>query len=307
MGHIPSCVLADIPRAGLGHRLFVWARALVFARINDLPLLVAGWNRFAIGPMLRRERRSRLYVSYFRGDGCGPLVRAMAACTLRRVVEPPIERLSGAQHGQKACLYVFTKAPHWSDYFGVIKPHRDYVRDHLMGMIRRRHYRLLADCARPVVGLHIRMGDYRPLRPGEDFSTAGGHVRTPLSYYGAAVRALREIHGSELPVSVFTDGYPDELREVLDLPGVSLVDTGSDIADLLLLSRSDVMVGSNSSFAFWAAFLSERTVLMHPLHFWSPTRPDGINARAYEGRFTPDVHEWPEQLVHEVHAIRREY
>jgi hypothetical protein len=54
-------VVADLPRAGLGNILFVWAKALIFSRLNNLPLEIIGWDKFKLGPWLRGERSKRDY------------------------------------------------------------------------------------------------------------------------------------------------------------------------------------------------------------------------------------------------------
>ena len=38
-----SCVYAKLPRGGLGNKMLVWARALVFSQRNSLPLFVSRW------------------------------------------------------------------------------------------------------------------------------------------------------------------------------------------------------------------------------------------------------------------------
>ena len=37
---------AELPKAGLGNKLFVWAKALALSRLNELPLVVSGWTQF---------------------------------------------------------------------------------------------------------------------------------------------------------------------------------------------------------------------------------------------------------------------
>src|SRR5262245_58768639 len=56
-----SVVLALLPNAGLGNKLFVWAKAGVFAHLNRLNSMVIGWTYPKIGPLLRGERSLRMY------------------------------------------------------------------------------------------------------------------------------------------------------------------------------------------------------------------------------------------------------
>lgn len=108
-----SYVIANLPRAGLGNKLLVWARALVFARMNDLPLLVSPWQQLSIGPVLRQEKRKRFYVEELRSQSL--LKQITGLYTMRRsqvVEEPPIEQVSKSSANH---CYLFRNVPHWSD------------------------------------------------------------------------------------------------------------------------------------------------------------------------------------------------
>ena len=63
--HLQSHVVAVLPNAGLANKLFVWAKAQVFAEVNRLPVYTIGWSYPKIGPLLRGERSMRMYARYF--------------------------------------------------------------------------------------------------------------------------------------------------------------------------------------------------------------------------------------------------
>lgn len=170
-------------------------------------------------------------------------------------------------------------------------------------MIRPEQLRSLATHARPVIGVHIRHGDFRPLRPGEDFAKVG-LVRVPLVYFRSRVLALRQVLG-ELPVTVFSDGRDEDLREVLDLPNVSRSNTASDLVDLLLLAQSQLILPApGSSFAHVATFLADAPVMHDPRHFHAPARPPEVNARWFEGPVSEFPEEWPPLLMENLERIR---
>ncbi|MFN8245335.1 MAG: hypothetical protein U0T56_02990 [Ferruginibacter sp.] len=66
---------------------------------------------------------------------------------------------------------------------------------------------------------YIRMGDFRKLKEVEAFR---GERETPLQYFTDIVSGLRKLAGKDLPVTLFSDGYGDELKEVTGLPQVSI-------------------------------------------------------------------------------------
>jgi len=58
-------VYPQLPRAGLGNMLLVWARAVLFADINSIPVIAPNWGQIRIGTYLRGERDKRYYGNLF--------------------------------------------------------------------------------------------------------------------------------------------------------------------------------------------------------------------------------------------------
>lgn len=283
--HGRPTVLVVLPRAGLGNRLLVWANAVVFAHLNGLPIHTVGWHQIRLGPWLRGERTKRYYGGYFMPDAgliarLTDLPRYRLTSNARNLVNPPVERMS-AQALAHTRWIVFDALPHWSDYFRDLKGHRALVREKLYAQVHPTVRRQLAACTRPSIGVHARLGDFRALKPGEDFAKVGA-VRTPQSYFVDAIKKLREVRGPQTPVTVFSDGRRDELHELLSLPGTELAPPRNDLVDMLLLARSDVIVTSaGSSFSYWAGFLSDAQLILHPDHIHGSIRP--LDDSLYEG------------------------
>jgi Glycosyl transferase family 11 len=271
-----SIVICDLPRAGLGNQLFPLLKAAAFARINGMPLFISGYGQLKIGPYLRREKIKRNYNGYFTFEK-GILGRQVERLRLNRyrafepVAEPAVAPLASGEPANKK--YIFSEIPHWNDHFAGLREHRDLV----LPLFRELIKPALCDNAfgmeRPCIGVHIRMGDFRKLQAGEQFGNAGA-VRTPEAYFIDVITAIRKIAGTDLPVSVFTDGYKDELRDLLAIGNITLVEGNADMVDLLLLSRSRIIVASaNSTFSYWAAFLSDAPAILHPDHIHARIRP----------------------------------
>jgi len=140
---MPGRVLAVLPNAGLANKLFVWAKAEVFAMLNDIPNDTIGWTWPKIGPLLRGEGSLRMYGRYIRSRKRASLVGlATDFFTGGIVIEPEVGRLpSRSPRGSR--IYVFKDIPSWRDYFGDIRNHRDSIRDRLLAMIRDQYQREL--------------------------------------------------------------------------------------------------------------------------------------------------------------------
>ncbi len=281
-----SIVICELPKAGLGNQLFPLVKAAVFAHLNELPLVVTGYNQFKLGPYLRREKVKRKYKGYFRfqksllGEQMDRLfLIKYKGC--ESIAEPPVCRL--APEERKAKKFIFSAIPHWSDYFAGLKEHRDLAISLLSDMLDEKVKQALNRLDAPCIGVHIRMGDFRKLRAGEDFKSAGA-IRTPEYYFIELIEYIRKISNKNLAVSVFTDGYKNEFEKLFTLDNVQMIEDNTDIVDLFLLSKSKLIITSaGSTFSYWSAFLSNAPVIMHPDHLHAPIRPDEVNRRWYEG------------------------
>jgi hypothetical protein len=199
---------------------------------------------------------------------------------------------------------VFKDIPSWRDHFGDIRNHRDFIRCRLLVMLRDQYRRELDALQAPVVGVHVRRGDFRSLRLDEDFAHVGG-VRTADQYFADLIEQIRHVSGWNLPVTVFSDGTDDEIAFLTRMPGVRRSPATSDIVDLLLMARSRIIITSaGSTFGEWAAFLSEAAVLRHPAHIHAPIRPPQYTELYYEGPAPAKPRDWSGLLLSNVREIQ---
>jgi hypothetical protein len=284
-------VVARLPRAGLGNMLSVWAKAFAFARLNTLPLFTSSWVQPRIGPILRRETTFRFYWGVFRRPLLSSVAVAISKAS-RPVVEPPVSVVA-----RPSGPYVFNVQTSHFDFFGPFREHRDAINEALNGMLRPRYARALARSKRNRIAVHVRCGDFQPLKPSEEFGKQS-LVRAPIEYFTSRIAGIRKIAGCDIPVSLFSDGRDDELKEILRMPNVTRIKTPSDPTDMLSIANSDIILSSPSStFGYWAAFLSEAAVLRHKAFVFSPLRPAEVRERCFEGPVGDDETAWPEQLV----------
>ncbi len=287
-----SIVVCRLPKAGLGNHLYPLMNALVFGRLNNLPVIIIGYHHLKIGPYLRKEKIKRKYNGYFTfqkniiGETIDRARVYIYAKRFETMKEPPVEKIAGPVPSNK--LYLFEKLPTYHNYFIHLKGHRELVKELLYSVINPAILAEVEKSPKPVIGVHIRMGDFRKLKQGEDFSRVG-HVRTPEHYFIDVVNAIRKINGKSLPVSLFTDGYRHEFEEIFSLDNITMIEGNADIVDLLLLSRSSILVAANgSTFSYWAGFLADAPLIKHPDHLYAAFRPDEINGHFYEGPLLHD-------------------
>jgi len=269
-----SYVMCILPKAGLGNQLFSLMKAVTFANIHQLPLKVIGFHQVKIGPYLRGEKIKRQYSNYFKIEE-NILYELWNKIQFKYLNHLPVEiepELGKPIDKFVPKNYLYKNIPHWSDYFSNLKEQRQEVFPLLWNILSEKVKQDLERLNPPVIGVHIRMGDFRKLATHEDFSKVGA-VRTPEDYFIDIIQTIRKINGTNLPVSIFTDGYAHELKNILSLPEVTMIEGNSDIVDLLLLSKSKIIVTSaGSTFSYWAGFLSDAPLILHPDHIHKTIR-----------------------------------
>lgn len=277
-------VWCQLPNAGLGNQLFPLMKAYVFAHLNKLPVVVTGYHQIKIGPYFRNERTKRRYSNSFTFQknilsAFFDMIKMRNFKSQSLVHDPLTEIILDIPDNN---LYHFSRIPHWDDYFKDLKSHRPLVIKLFWEILREPIKQQLAKLTSPVIGVHIRMGDFRKLRATEDFSKVGT-VRTPEEYFIDVILSIRNIHGSKLPVSIFTDGFENEVRKILQIENVKLFESKGDIVDMLLLSKSKIIVTSaGSTFGYWAGFLSDAPIILHPAHIHQSLRAN-LGSDFYEG------------------------
>ena len=280
-------VICKLPKAGLGNQLFPLMRATVFAHLNDLPLQVINYHQLKFGPWLRKEKSKRNYKGFFTFQKsllqeAADKIKIESLLRKGFIEEPVLKALKG--RGEQD-VFLFSKMPHYTKYFEGLEDYRAPAIELLYKMISPKIKQQLNGSTPPVIGVHIRLGDFIKSSGEQDLGTRG-NLRTPLQYFIRMIQSARALNGSTLPVTVFSDGSKEELAELLALPNVNFSEGNNDLMEMLLLSRSKVIVTSASStFSYWSAFLSEAVVLMHPTYVGIKIRSEEERYRLYEGAF----------------------
>ncbi len=274
--------VSRMPSAGLGNKLFCWAAGMVFSKKNNCAHYITGLTRLHVGPFVRREKSKRFYKGYFLNER---LISPFSTLLWPKYVIP---QKHCDQKINKPGVYYFEEIPHWKDHFVTLKNYRPIIKEAFWKTLTSKIISKVNGYSTPVIGIHIRMGDFRTLTEGEDFSKTGG-ARTPLDYFESAINKIRNILGDHTPVSVFSDGKNEELSQILNLKNVKRVPDDLDIVHLALLSKSKVIIMSaGSTFSFWAGFLSDGILVNHYQHLHAPFRPESFNKQMYEGGIAPE-------------------
>ena len=241
---------------GLGNLLFVWARAVVYAEKFNLKILSPNWKTFKIGTYLRKEKDKRNYKNIFKNDGIKGLKKYIIQLCSNKFI-------------QNSKLRSILKLPKVLIFSGMKNQMNDIINDYTF--VRSKLYSILSnetiDLIREnkprCVGVHIRFGDFK--NENENELRAGKtNTRIPIEWYVNIISKLKNKFGNHIEFMIFSDGSKEELHEILRIKNVYFSYNGNAISDLIVLSKSKIIVASNSTFSLWASYLGRCHTIWFP-------------------------------------------
>src|SRR5687768_13104190 len=102
---------AILPRAGIGNRLFPWARCCVFSHVTGIPMISPSWSQLKLGPLVRRETDLRTYHNIFQSrpnEITG--VRSTLIRFIAKTAQEPNALTINPPKTSRNLVYVFTGA-----------------------------------------------------------------------------------------------------------------------------------------------------------------------------------------------------
>lgn len=232
---------------------------MVLSKKYNLRPIFPTFSQIKIGPILRGEPDYRWYLSFFEPTNIyvAGLTKYFLLTSHKKITQDQFIRDYPAIEDE---MIVVVEG--MEDYFAQILSEYEFVRNELISITRQKHRKGLEFDFAKSITLHIRLGDFQP--PTEEKLRRGEFVRMPLDWYIDFVVSIRAETGTNIPCFVFTNGRTEEISELLRLGNVEILSFGSAIADLLAMSRANVLVSSASTYAMWASFLGRMPTIYFP-------------------------------------------
>lgn len=278
---------------GLGNELVPWARAFLASQVLNARLLPPAfglnrreyWRHFgtALDDWIYHRAIERLL----------PAVHFTEADWLEHGGDDVVAALrsfAAAHRLHRRAAYVLVTEGLWGGFHHV-QAARDFMRATLYqsrfaaGNLLRLRERI--DPQKILVGMHVRLGDFRP--PGGERDMRAPNVSLPLEWFCRIATSVREQLADRVQFLLVSDGTRDQLRPLLEaLPCITTGDLPDrDCSDALALADSDLLICSASTYSHLAAFLSDSPYIWfapnlyeHPEGCYSAGNPQADQQRA---------------------------
>jgi hypothetical protein len=123
-----SLILAILPQAGIGNKLSVWSRALIFSKLNNLQLYTFGWINYRPKNWLKLNLKKRVYFNDFNTLKISDYYSIILNLLFSKITLNPLSQ----DLAKPNSIYVYNKY----DYnFTDLKLHRKLIIDSLVSVL----------------------------------------------------------------------------------------------------------------------------------------------------------------------------
>jgi len=237
---------------GLGNCFYTYFHAVALAEKHGAAVVAPPWFSLKIGPLLRGERSKRFYWRMFK-PFAGEIHGLRKLLTLMRTYRKRVILKVGESTEPAVVRGVLNFVVSSKFTFRGLHAHRATIRERILGTVNDPMPANHRWGAGGYIAVHVRLGDFAEVADHAIIIGDKPNLRIPMAWYVNLTCALRKRYG-DMPIYVFSDGDEKHLRPILD-QGAKLYRSGSDMTDLLAMSGASILVGSNSTYSHWAAFL----------------------------------------------------
>jgi hypothetical protein len=268
-GHYEILGLFRIGGPGLGNLLFPYCRAHIYSlQEHNSKVIPPIWPSLKPGTFLRNEKEKRTYLSLFKFSFFRRLNLTLQSLFFKFLDEEEFLNKKITEKNVKV------RVEGLRNYFSDLKGYNEQLLSFILGNVNNKILKHYNDFDENHIGVHVRLGDYSI------------EARTELNWYIDKIKKLQQIDKfSQCKFVIFSDGKDDELNSLLELDNCERIDNANAIADILRLSKCQIIIGSNSTFSAWATFLGEKDFIRHDKFYMHHLH----NGKVYEGDNIEDL------------------
>ena len=254
LGAKKDCWVFRIAGHGIGNGLYNYFHAFVLAMKYKGTVVTPPWPTLKIGPLLRGERSKRFYWGLFKPSpqdisGIQKIILLLKMWATKNEINlnhsETIKIREGTLNTVSFKEFKFS--------FDGLYEYRDEIRSRFIEIIRENYGNNIQWGKGNYIAVHIRLGDFKEVEDLSLVKKGAVNTRIPMSWYANVINALRKNYPN-VPVRIFSDGKASDLAPLL-AENVEIYRGSTDLDDLFTMSRASILVGSRSTFSYWAAFL----------------------------------------------------
>lgn len=232
--------------SGLANCLFIVSRAYLIAKKNNWEIINPTWGNFSFGPYIRHEKDKRHYFGLFKSIGISGIHKLTLLASLKKT---DYNELNADSKG-------IVKVAGLGNYFEDLLTEHLNVKTLILGMLEDKISNFIQNISlNNTIGIHIRLGDF------------SSEMRTEINWYVKITKHIFEKYNDNYKFYIFSDGTDNELSQLLSLPLVERAFYGNAISDIIALSKCRLIIGSDSTFSGWSAFLGQNPIIFPKKHF----------------------------------------
>lgn len=222
---------------GLANCMFFASKAYI-RYINEGGRYISPtWNKFSIGPYIRKERDKRGYMRIFNNFG---------VCGFRKILFIMLNKL-----GMIKCE-IFSEL---GDYFTDLQPYQKEIASFFRNIVYPQTIaKVDGNKLKDSVAIHVRLGDYPAA------------YRISIQWYKKIILEILNNNPTQRFI-LFSDGSNEELKELLSISNVDRVFFGNAFADMWAISKCKMLIAADSTFSAWGAFLGNIPIIFNKRHF----------------------------------------
>lgn len=242
--------------SGLANLLYMYSRALVYAKNNNLEIIWPTWFSVQLNRIIKFKKDKRWYNDLFtnRSGYIHGIKKIAYLLTKKKILIT--ETIPSNLHEYEDTIFCF-----WGFYgkpLENILNENHIVLNDIKTNLHRKNQCAFDHDYNNKIGIHIRLDDFRTNNSiNENKISSDLNNRIPIQWYIDVISKIRKIIGSKVLIEVYSDGKDSELHNILALENVVRNTFNTAIADILALSQYKLLIGSGSTFSVFARYLGK--------------------------------------------------
>lgn len=242
---------------GLGNCFFSYFHALILNKNLGITIIEPAWLNLKIGTFIRNEQFKRTYWGIFNkiDTQITGIQKLFLLLTKKKKKINLPEDYSKVENIIDFDGIFYSTNTNFT--FDGLHEHREYIREHFINELINKSIKNINWGMEEYIAIHVRMGDFSI--PPQNANELKNNQRAPLEWYAAIIKKLIKLFPN-LPIIIVSDANKDDLDLLISLGGV--IKQGNDeIDDIMTLAGSKILIGSNSTFSEWSAFLGNQVTV----------------------------------------------